>query len=140
MKKNNHLLAYMGLLGITTLIAILWAIRDKLVAVGPWVLGVLLTVSGLVIVYLLYKLYTSFKREHLALQERVYEVENRKQALRIENERWEVERASLLLDQHLQKPVAFIRTARAICPPWSTSCQRGHMNTSILLIRHIKPE
>ena len=99
MKK---LLAYMGLLGLTTLIAILIAVRDRLVAIGPWVLAVLLAVIGLVMAYLLHKLYVNFRKDRLALLARMYEVESQKQALRLEAERWEMERSTILLGQHLQ--------------------------------------
>jgi hypothetical protein len=102
MKTRHQIAAYMGLLGMTTLVAILISIRDRLIAIGPWVLGILLAVIGLVMAYLLHKLYVSFRKDRLALQARIYEVEGQKQALRLESERWEVERASLLLGQHLQ--------------------------------------
>lgn len=102
MKTRHQIAAYLGLLGMTTLIAILWSIRDKLISIAPWVLGVLLTVIGLIMAWLLHKLYVNFKKDRLALQARIYEVEGQKQTLRLENERWQVERASLLLGQHIQ--------------------------------------
>lgn len=102
MKTRHQVAAYMGLLGMTTLIAILVSIRDRLIAIGPWVLGVLLALCSLVILYYLHRLYVLFRADRLRLIERVYEVEGKRQALTIEQERWEVERASLLLGQHLQ--------------------------------------
>lgn len=102
MKTSNKILAYMGALGMATLTAILIAIRDRLVAIGPWVLGILLAVIGLVLLSFLHKLYVSFRKDRLALQARIYEIEGQKQALRLENERWQVERDSLLLVQHIQ--------------------------------------
>lgn len=102
MKPQHQIAAYMGLLGMTVLIAILVSIRDRLIAIGPWVLGVLLALCGLVMLYYLHKLYVLFRTDRLRLAERVYEVEGKRQALTIEQERWEVERASILLGQHLQ--------------------------------------
>lgn len=102
MNLRQQITAYLGLTGLTVLIALLIAIRDRLIAIGPWVLGVLLTVIGLVMVYYLHKLYVQFRADRLRLVERTYEVEGKKQQLRIEAERWQVERAALLLNQHIQ--------------------------------------
>lgn len=102
MKTRHQIAAYLGLLGMTTLIAILLSIRDKLLIIGPWVLGVLLAVIGLVMLYLVHKLYTKFRMNHLAMQAKQEELESQRQARRIESERWDVERAALLLNQHHQ--------------------------------------
>lgn len=102
MKTRHQVAAYIGLLGMTTLIAILISIRDRLIAIGPWVLGVLLAVIGLVMVYLLHKLYVSFRKNHMAMQAQQEELEAQRQARRIASERWEVERQAMLLNQHHQ--------------------------------------
>ncbi len=102
MKRSYYALVYMGLAGMTILIATLSAISDKLVTIGPWVLGVLLTMVGLLLIFYLYKLYAKFRHEHLTLQERIDGIESGEQELRIANERWEVERTRLFLRQHLK--------------------------------------
>lgn len=99
MKTRHQIVAYLGLLGMTALIAILLSIRDKLIAIGPWVLDVLIAVIGLVMLYLLHKLYTKFRTNHIAMLAKQEELEEQRQSRRIESERWEVERAALLLNQ-----------------------------------------
>lgn len=102
MKFRHQLAAYLGLLGMIVLVAILLSVRDRLITIGPWVLDALLAACGLVAIYLLHKLYVKLRLNHLALTRQREEVEREKQARAIEADRWLVERAGLLLGQHLQ--------------------------------------
>lgn len=109
MKTRHQVAAYMGLLGMTTLIAILWAIHDRLVAIGPWVLGVLLAAIGLVMAYFLHKLYVSFRKDRLALakerlavEEQKYQIAGVKQSLTIEFEQHELNKQAMLAEIHMK--------------------------------------
>src|SRR5579883_2913999 len=94
------LCGYVGLLGLVTLGIMLNSIQGLLPAIAVKVLIVLLILAGLVFLYLLYWLYSHFHKTYHAIQTRKYELRAAKQQLRIEQERWEVERAGLLLGQH----------------------------------------
>lgn len=98
---KNKLLLYAETLGLVTLVAILATIRDRLLALAPWVLAVLLIVLGLVVAYLLYALYSLFHKKWHEIQHRSVELEERTQKLRIEGERWEVEKHLMLTRLHL---------------------------------------
>lgn len=110
MKTRTQIAGYLGLLGLTTLVAILYAVRDKLIALAPWVLGLLIAVLGLALAYWLYRLYASFQRMRHGVATQRYERREREQRLlleqreqeqrlAIEKERWQIERAALLLVQ-----------------------------------------
>lgn len=99
MKTRQKFAAYFGGLGLVTLAAILYGVRDKLLAIGPWVLTVLLIAAGLVLVYGVYALYARFHGHYHAIRTRRYEHREREQRLAIEAERWQIERAQLLLAQ-----------------------------------------
>src|SRR5215469_8170654 len=59
MKFAQKLTAGIAVTGLTILIAILIAVRDQLVQIGPWVFWTLLAALGLLALYGLFRLYLS---------------------------------------------------------------------------------
>ncbi|MGH2506952.1 MAG: AAA family ATPase, partial [Ktedonobacteraceae bacterium] len=102
MKTRHMMLGYVGLLGFTTLLALLHSVQGLLPAIAVKVLMVLLIAAGLGLAYLLYRLYNHFHHTYHAIQTRRYELRAREQQLQIERERWQIERSSLLLAQQHQ--------------------------------------
>lgn len=99
---KSKLFAYLGLLGLIVLVAMLISVRDVLPSIAIKILTVLLALAALALGYLLFWLYNQFKRTHLATQARIHELKASEQQLAIERERWDVERSTLLLAQQIQ--------------------------------------
>lgn len=81
MKARNRIGAYFGLTGMTVLIAVLIAVRDRLIAIGPWVLDILLAAMGAVLLYYLHKLYVGFRLDHMQLRGRQLELAEQEQKI-----------------------------------------------------------
>lgn len=102
MKFKHQVSLYAGGAGMTTLAAILLSVREQLIMVGPWVLDTMLVSAGVALLYGGFRVYVSGRSHWLTIRTRENEVKAQEQDLRIGAERWTVERAALLLGQHLQ--------------------------------------
>lgn len=102
MKAKFHLYAWGVGAGMTTLVAILLSVREQLIMVGPWVLDTLLAVLGSLTIYGGFRVYVAARKHWLSMRTQENELKAQEQARQIEAERWQVERAALLLNQHLQ--------------------------------------
>lgn len=103
MKARHQLAAYLGLLGLITLIAILMAIRDRLVAIGPWVLNIILACLGAVLLYFLHKLYVEFRIDHIRLQGKQLEIAAQRQGLLGMETQRQMAMGQFALDSHLAR-------------------------------------
>ncbi len=102
MKTRHMILGYLGLVGLVTLLITLNSIQGLLPAIAVKVLIALLILTGLGLLYLLYWLYSHFHKTYHAIQSRSLELKAHDQQLKIEQERWTIERAALLLNQQHQ--------------------------------------
>lgn len=99
---KTKLLAYLGLIGLIVLIAMLVAARDILPSLAVKLLIVLLGLAAIALLYLLYWLYSQFHKLHIEKQTRAHELKAAQQQLTIDRERWSIEKSTLLLAQQLQ--------------------------------------
>src|SRR5579859_1179833 len=109
MKKGEKFLAYLALVGLLIVLTILIIIREQIIAVGPWLFGLFLACVGLVLAWLIHKLYVSARKEHLSLQKELLAVEEQKylvagvkQNLKIEFEQHELNKQAMLADIHVK--------------------------------------
>lgn len=101
MKTIDQIKVVGGSTGAITLVAILASIHEQLVTVGPWVLDTMIACAGSAILYGGFRVYVAGRHHWLLMRAKENEIKDQEQARQIEAERWQVERARLVLDQQM---------------------------------------
>ena len=102
MSTKTYIRLWLAALSLVVACAGLYSIRDMLPDITVKAGVVLLALLAGYLLYLGHKFYVRFKLHHLELQAKEQELSAAEQNKRIEAERWQVERAALLLNQQIQ--------------------------------------
>ena len=102
MSTKTYIRLWLAALSLLATSASLYSIRQMLPDITVKAGVVLLALLAGYLLYLGHKFYVRFKLHHLELQAKEQELSAAEQNKRIEAERWQVERAALLLNQQIQ--------------------------------------
>jgi hypothetical protein len=100
---KNKILAYFGLLGLVTLGAILYAIRDRIIAAGPWLWELMEAAIIALTAYAAYKLYVAFRLEHHKLVRSQLEIAAQRQDLLGQETTRQIALGQFALGSHLAR-------------------------------------